>query len=111
MKTLSSLRRGARRIAKLKRLMRSFHKVQRIWTEKMKLGLTGENVHTAGMLKTIPKGYRLLVPVETVLAGDFWYRPCDGIWVETGVAHWGHRIKNTTEGYARKDISRMGPDV
>lgn len=50
---------------------------------------------------TRPDGYYLLSPGRVIEKGDFWFRPCDLTWVETGVAHWGLRVKLNGE-YARK---------
>ena len=40
-------------------------------------------------LKPVLAGFRLLTSDQIVQRGDFWLRPTDRVWIETGVSHWG----------------------
>ena len=49
----------------------------------------------------IPDGFLLLPIDEIVQVGDFWLRPTDDVWIETGAAHWATTVQRPWE-YCRK---------
>lgn len=52
--------------------------------------------------KQPPKGYEKLPDGISVHKGDFWLRPYDNTWIESGTAHWDTYSNSTTNIIARK---------
>lgn len=48
-----------------------------------------------------PEGYVRLPSGWEVRHGDIWRRPTDGVWIQTGVAHWGTAANLTSNVCAR----------
>lgn len=63
----------------------------------------------AKQVQRIPKGFKLVPEGETVLCGDYWRRPTDDVWIETGSAHWGTTVQHPIE-YARKAASPVSQE-
>lgn len=49
----------------------------------------------------VPNGFHLLFVNTVVQRGDFWLRPTDHVWIESGAAHWGTTVSHPFQ-YARK---------